>query len=76
MSDKNLCYVPRPEMATEEAVQVSNDVFNQIRESSDAKILLIEDLLERAEQNLVEDERAESSRNELEVQRRQELQKL
>lgn len=49
MSDKNLCYVPRPEMATEEAVQVSNDVFNQIRESSDAKILLIEDLLERAE---------------------------
>lgn len=76
LSEKQLCFVPRLQMASEESVQVSMEVYNELRESAEQKTLMIDDLLEKAEEYLLKDQQAETSRNELEKQRRDELRQL
>ena len=56
LSDKQLCFVPRLQMASEESVQVSLEIYNELQESAQQKTLMIDDLLERAEEYLVQDQ--------------------
>lgn len=34
LSDKQLCFVPRLQMASEESVQVSLEIYNELQESA------------------------------------------
>lgn len=76
LSDRQLCFVPRLQMASDEAVQVSLEVYNELRESAEQKTLMIDDLLEKAEGYLEEDKQAEAARNELEQKRRKEIKQM